>query len=192
VQGKIIPADHGYLLYSAISKLISDNHETENLAICGISGIPDQKRNLHLDKTSKLRIRIEHENLPIFLKLAGKSLSIGDSKINLAIPNVSILKPRKDLYSRLVTIKGFTEAEPFIEAVKRQLINLEIHKEPILFKNQSTGKYIRKTSRIHGKEIVGYPVLLTNLDPDESIKIQINGIGGRRKMGCGNFVGIRV
>ncbi|HMZ67064.1 MAG TPA: type I-MYXAN CRISPR-associated protein Cas6/Cmx6, partial [Leptospiraceae bacterium] len=52
--------------------------------------------------------------------------------------------------------------------------------------------YIRKTSRIHGKEIVGYPVLLTNLDPDESIKIQINGIGGRRKMGCGNFVGIRV
>jgi len=40
---------------------------------------------------------------------------------------------------------------------------------------------------VHGKQVVGYPVLVSELTPEESILLQENGLGGRRKMGCGFF-----
>ena len=49
----------------------------------------------------------------------------------------------------------------------------------------------RKTFRIHDKQIVGYNLLVSELTAEESIVLQEKGIGGRRKMGCGVFVGIR-
>ncbi len=48
VIGKKIPSDHGYLLYSAISKLLPEVHKLEDISIRGISGIPDRYRGLNL------------------------------------------------------------------------------------------------------------------------------------------------
>jgi CRISPR-associated protein Cas6 len=50
----------------------------------------------------------------------------------------------------------------------------------------SVGK--RRTIRIHGKEVVGYELIIEGLTADESIAIQTAGLGGRRHMGCGVFV----
>jgi CRISPR-associated protein Cas6 len=193
VNGRQIPADHGYFLYSALSRLSKKIHEMEHIAIAGISGIPDSSRNLHLNKTSKLRIRIDHADLPDIIKLAGKEIQIGPEKIRLGLPVVSLFKPHRNLYSRLVTIKGFQEADAFLESLKKQLDALQISQIPILFQKKSSNEShnIRKTVRIKDKEIVGFPVLLTNLEPDESLRLQQFGLGGRRKMGCGTFVGVR-
>jgi CRISPR-associated protein Cas6 len=193
--GKQIPADHGYLLYSALSRFDKKIHEMKDLAIAGISGMPDSSRNLHLNNASKLRIRLDHSDLPNVIKLAGKELQIGSEKIRLGLPVVGMLKPHRHLYSRLVTIKKFQEADEFLEAMVRQLKNqdLQIQQMPMLFQRKSdeTSTNIRKTLRIKDKEIVGFPVLITNLNPDESLRLQQVGLGGRRKMGCGTFVGVR-
>jgi len=45
----------------------------------------------------------------------------------------------------------------------------------------------RKTFRVHGKQVVGYALLVSELNAEEAIKLQENGLGGRRKMGCGFF-----
>ncbi len=45
----------------------------------------------------------------------------------------------------------------------------------------------RKTFQVHGKQVVGYSVLASGLNPEDSITLQENGLGGRRKMGCGFF-----
>jgi CRISPR-associated protein Cas6 len=50
----------------------------------------------------------------------------------------------------------------------------------------SVGK--RRTIRIHGKEVVGYELVIEGLTADESVAIQTTGLGGRRHMGCGVFV----
>lgn len=191
ITGISISADHGYHLYSALSRLSPDFHTLENLAICGISGIPDKFRTLHLNNSSKLRIRIDSSNFPLILKLAGKSISLGNSKIRFGIPQAFILKPHKNLYSRLVTVKGFMSQIEFKDSIIKKLEALGILQEPILFQKDINDYPIRKTVRIKDKEIVGYPVLITNLSPDESILLQEKGLGGRRKMGCGSFVGIR-
>ena len=192
VIGKRIPSDHGYLLYSAISKLLPEVHDLEDASIRGISGIPDRFRNLTLGPASSLNIRIDHNHIPLFLKLAGKELRIADDTIRLKVPVTRLLKPRSVLYSRLVTIKGFLNPMDFLDAVKRQLKAMGIEKDSILFSTGSSVNPVRKTLRIHDKEVVGFPIVIPNLEPEESILIQTKGIGGRRKMGCGCFVGIRI
>ncbi|EKO77418.1 MULTISPECIES: type I-MYXAN CRISPR-associated protein Cas6/Cmx6 [Leptospira] len=194
VQGTSIPADHGYRLYSALCKQEKLIHETEGLSICGISGIPDNNRTLHLNATSKLRIRASQPLLPNLLKLAGKSMELSQDKIRLGIPTISLLKPHKTLYSRLVTIKGHMEEAGFLESVHERLRKFDIDCEALLFKGnmESNQRIVRKTIRIHDKEVVGFPVLLLNVAPEASILLQTQGLGGRRKMGCGHFVGVRV
>jgi CRISPR-associated protein Cas6 len=49
----------------------------------------------------------------------------------------------------------------------------------------SIGK--RRTFQIHGKQVVGFSLLVSELTAEESIAIQEQGLGGRRKMGCGFF-----
>jgi CRISPR-associated protein Cas6 len=46
----------------------------------------------------------------------------------------------------------------------------------------------RRTFNVHGRQVVGYSVLVSELTAEESIILQENGLGGRRKMGCGFFL----
>ncbi|EMO73167.1 CRISPR-associated protein Cas6, subtype MYXAN-like protein [Leptospira santarosai str. 200702252] len=121
-------------------------------------------------------------------------MELSRDKIRLGIPTISLLKPHKALYSRLVTIKGHMEETSFLEAVQEKLRKLDITCEALLFKGnmESNQRIVRKTIRIHDKEVVGFPVLLLNVAPEASILLQTQGLGGRRKMGCGHFVGVRV
>jgi CRISPR-associated protein Cas6 len=127
-------------------------------------------------------------------QLSGKKLNIGDSKISLGIPKVSLLRPHKSLYSRLVLINTPSEftQESFTKAVKRQLLALGIEQDPVLFYSKPGYPYLRKTIRVKDKELVGYPIIVPNLNPDESILLQEKGLGGKRKMGCGTFLGVRL
>jgi CRISPR-associated protein Cas6 len=193
VRGKKVVSDHGYFLYAALSKAVPNIHDWDDLSICGISGTPDKFRTLHLSNVSKLRIRVEQSKLSGLLRLAGKKFQIGEDSISLGIPNVQLLKPHRNLYSRLVLIKLKEEVthENFLEAVKRQLDVLEIRRDAVLFYDKNGEPFVRKTMHIKGKEIVGYPMILTELTPEESIRLQEQGIGGKRKMGCGSFVGVK-
>ncbi len=193
VFGKIIPSDHGYLLYSAISRIIPEVHSSDNVVICGISGIPDRQRDLHLNPTSKLRIRLGHSLIPHLIKLAGKKVNLGEYQISFGIPLTSLLKPKPNLYSRLVVIKGKMEEKDFLDSATKQLYELGIDKRPILFRDysyDSIGKVIRKTLRVKDKEIVGFPIVVAGLSGEESLILQEKGLGGRKKMGCGSFVGM--
>jgi CRISPR-associated protein Cas6 len=79
-----------------------------------------------------------------------------------------------------VTIKGFMETEPFLEAVKRQLQDLQVAGEAHLGE--------RKTFRVKDKQVVGFSMGIINLTAEESLTLQEKGLGGRRRMGCGVFV----
>jgi hypothetical protein len=40
---------------------------------------------------------------------------------------------------------------------------------------------------IDDRKVVGFSLRVTGLTPEQSIKVQEQGIGGRRRMGCGLF-----
>jgi CRISPR-associated endonuclease/helicase Cas3 len=173
---------------------VSALHKTDWLAIELISGFPSGPGLIALHspnsklgtRNSKLCLRIPADHYRDVLPLAGKRLDIGGHQIRLGLPVARPLEPGPSLYARVVTIKKFTEPDPFLEAVNRQLDSLGVKGTAELPRDEQ-GRYRRRIVTIHGKSVVGFSVAVHNLNDDDSLKLQSFGIGGRRAMGCGIF-----
>lgn len=177
-----IDVDHGYHLYAGLSKALATVHSENGIAVHPITGRQIGDRMLQLMPWSTVKVRTPQERIGDLVGLAGKTVNIGDRQVRLGVPKVQGLEPATALRSRLVTIKGFMDAENFARAVRRQLDALEISERVIL----TIGK--RRTIKIRDKEVVGFEVMLEGLTAQESITLQETGLGGRRHMGCGVFV----
>jgi CRISPR-associated protein Cas6 len=188
LSGKQLSADHGYLVYSAISRASeslwaasapgssptvregvntgtagvsparSPLHKADWLAIELISGFPSGLGLIVLpEHDATLRLRIPATHYRDVLPLAGKRLDIGGHRIRLGLPIARPLEPAPSLYARVVTIKNFTEPEPFLEAVKRKLDSFGI-KGRVELPRDEQGRNRRRIVTIHGKSVVGFSV----------------------------------
>lgn len=131
---------------------------------------------------SRLGLRLDTDRIPLALRLAGRRLDVRLHTVTLGPPTITPTEPSPALSARIVTIKSFMEPEPFAEAVRRQLVEIDA--------SLATAKVTlgaRKIITIDGRRVVGFSVRISNLSNDASMLIQARGIGGRRKMGCGVF-----
>ncbi|AQS60190.1 type I-MYXAN CRISPR-associated protein Cas6/Cmx6 [Desulforamulus ferrireducens] len=201
--GTEIPADHGYLLFSALSKILPFIHTNKQVAIHPISGKRTENRLMYLNQNSYLTFRVPEKMVSELLQLTGSLISIGDYEVRVGVPHVRKLKPAVSLYSPLVVIKGFMEPESFFGAVHRQLHDMNVRGKPMLVWQDKplqdvggrTGDlhshFVRRTLRVKDKEIVGFALRIDNLTAEESLRVQENGIGGRNRFGCGIFLPFR-
>ncbi len=180
LKGSTVPVDHGYALYAALSRILPEIHAANDVGVQPIRGIYSGNGRLHLSDSSRLVIRLPDEEIRSYLKLAGKRLEVDEHPLSVGVPEVRALLPVVSLRSRLVTIKGFLEQGLFVEAAKRQLQQLNIHRQAYIGE--------RRTFCIKGKQVVGFEMFVTQLAAEESLTLQEHGLGGRRKMGCGVFV----
>jgi CRISPR-associated protein Cas6 len=198
INGSEIPADHGYALFSVISRLIPSLHGDESIGIHPISGLLVGDRLLRITDRSRLVFRMDSGRIRDVMPLSGKRLDIDGHEFLVGLPTPLVLRPAPTLRSRIVVIKGFLEAEPFLEACRKQLgdmgvtgeVSLPVRtwSEPLEHKKGHETKFIRRTIRIHDKVIVGYAVQVSNLTQEGSLKLQEAGLGGRRRFGCGIFL----
>lgn len=225
LAGNQLSADHGFLLYSAISKSTPSLHGIAWLAIELISGFPSGRGLITLpERDAALRLRIPAEHYRDVLPLAGKRLDIGGHQIRLGLPVARPLESAPSLYARVVTIKHHTEPETFIEAVKAKLNQFGIKgrvelprdvaqtvslrptddSKPETQNSQlnSIPRYRRRIVTIHGKSVVGFSVVVHDLNDEDSLLLQAGAIKvvsdedgstkwqsifSRRAMGCGFF-----
>lgn len=199
LRGTAIPADHSYPLFSALSHLIPWIHSDENLGIHAINGRIEAPRRLVLTERSTLRLRLAADRIPDCIRLTGQQLEIDGDSITLGFPSLAPLVPAVSGFSRLVTIRGFTEPEQFLDAVRRQLIGLGVEGTPSLVPRPATlprensssggsGPWVRRTLRVRDKDIVGFALRVDHLTAEESLRLQEHGLGGRRHFGCGLFI----
>ena len=187
VIGKTLPIDHGYSSYSALTHLQPKLHDLENISIQTIPGIPNKDGCLNLNEHSRLRIRLAADQIKLVYRFAGKKLLIGNKhKIRLDIPQIYLLEPVKNLQSRIVVIRGYEEPDTFLAAAQRQLEKLGIQGIACITTN-SNGEPKRKSIKVQRFTLVGFGLEVKNLSEEDSLILQIHGIGGKHKMGCGVF-----
>jgi CRISPR-associated protein Cas6 len=179
VTGRNITVDHGFDLYSAISRINPDFHEAEGIGIKPIRGryIGDGLLDIH--PNSWLTIRLRTSVLPGYINLAGKTIKIKDHSIQIGVPQTRSLVAGSYLYAHLVTTRNGQDQQRFENEISRQMAELKVNGEC------NIGE--RKTFTIHDKKVVGYSMTINELSDEDSILIQEHGLGGRRKMGCGFF-----
>src|SRR4030095_600821 len=94
VQGKQLPADHGYLLYAAITKHVPSLHSTSWLGLELISGVPWDKGVIALPPLSvSLRLRLPADKFVHVLQLAGARLELDSYALRLGLPVARPLVP---------------------------------------------------------------------------------------------------
>jgi len=180
VMGKTIPVDHGYPLYSAISKVLKNFHEEQEVHLSPIRGRYVGNGILDIQPKSELTLRLPIANLRSYINLAGKKLDILGHAINIGVPNTQALVPAPALYAHLVTTKNGNFQFRFDAEIRRQLSELGIKG------SFQIGE--RRTLAVHKKQMVGYSLFVNELTAEESILLQETGLGGRHKMGCGFFL----
>ena len=209
VSGEPVPVDHGYPLYAALSRRLSWLHDEDNsgghegaaVGVLGLTGRSVGDSRLALDARSKLRLRLPAERLSEAVGLTAATLKVSGAQVRLGPPSVRPLVPATSLWSPLVLIKvagrqggDRVEPESFVAAADRQLAALGIDAElslPVRTAGERAGEPRRKVLRVKGATHAGYPVLVTGLSSDGSLKLQAHGLGGRRRMGCGLFLPAR-
>ncbi len=180
LTGPAVPVDHGYALYAALSRILPDIHTAQDIGVQPIRGIYSGNGTLRLADFSRLILRLQDQHIQAYLKLAGKRVELDKHSLRVGVPEVRALRPAARLRTRLVTIKGFLQEDKFLAAAKRQLEQLGIRGQARLG--------ARHTFRVGDKQIVGFEMRVTQLTAEESLTLQEQGLGGRRKMGCGVFV----
>lgn len=193
VKGECIHLDHSYELFSALSRKQMVLHDSSlKVGIFGINGSPDRKNKtiLHLSDKSRLRMRLPIQNVGIAYRLEGQSLIVGNSELQLGEVKISLLDPVPNLTARLIVIKNATEPDLFLASCQRQIDKLNIQGE-IALDDRSNGQAKYKTIKIRGFTVMGFGLTVTNLNPVDSLILQQEGLGGKRKMGCGMFIPVR-
>jgi CRISPR-associated protein Cas6 len=115
--------------------------------------------------------------------LDNQILRVGQCLLKLGAGEGQSLNVCDCLTARIVTIKRdyrsrVSEFE-FGVSLGKQLNRLGIDSLPVLGNRQAL--------KIKDAFVVGYSVSFENLRPQESLILQRQGLGGRRKMGCGFF-----
>lgn len=179
-SGGPVPLDHGYALFGALAGHLGDLHGAEWLAVAPLHGVPRGEGMIALRSGhGALRLRIAPERIANVLSLAGASLDVRGASVLLGASREYVLKPAPTLSARAVVIKGFMEEAPMREAVERQLTALNVRARVEVKR--------RRVLTIAGKRVVGFGVVLYELDADASLRVQYAGVGGRQRFGCGVF-----
>lgn len=188
IHGKQVPMDHGYALYSAISHILEPEgkneaawlHQGDDVGLLPIRGRYAGDGKLLLNQNARFGLRLPAHLIPQVLPLAGKRLDIKGESLRIGTTTTSALIPAPVLYAHIVTTKNGEDETRFDAEIQRQLDALDIKGKP--------ARGSRRIVTIKDKKVVGYSLLVSELTAEESIRLQEQGLGGRRKMGCGVFV----
>lgn len=136
-----------------------------------------------LPKRAKLVLRIPMtlaEELET--KLAGQRLDLGGIPMQLGTGKTRPIIPYPTLHAQQV---ASTEEEgPFMESIRAQLDEMGIACNLICG--------MRRTIGVKELSIHGYSLVVHDLKPEASLRLQCNGLGARRCFGCGIFLPYKV
>ena len=179
VKGGPIPVDHGFALFGAICGKIGGFHEELSAGLKPIRGKYIGRGLLDISPSSTLILRAPVSSITHYFRLSGADLKIGNAGLSVGAATAKPIVPAPVLYSHIVTTKNGHDEERFAKEVSRQMAAMGV-------KGRShMGK--RRTIGIHGKQVVGFSLLVSELNARESFVLQEHGVGGRRKYGCGFF-----
>lgn len=176
-QGPPLPLDHGYPLFAALCHLRADFHGADWLAIHPIAGHLVGPGLTMRRGVPALRLRVPPERIADVLPLAGKMLDVMGTRLLVGVSQLYVLRPQPALASRMVTMKGYIDAAPFEERLRKELADRDVQARV------QVGR--RRVVTVNGDKVVGFGVRLEGLSEEHSLALQYAGLGGRQRFGCG-------
>lgn len=179
LKGDALPLDHAWLIYRgllAIAPWIDDEGE---LGIHPVLGTDTGRGEMILSHRAKLVIRSRSDRLPELKKLTGGSFEVNAHVLTLGASKIKPLTQHTPLYAHTVCT-GSDDEKGFTRDILGQLDGMGISSRFICGKPQ---KFFDG-----GKMATGYSLMLHGLPIEHAIRVQQQGLGLHRKLGCGIFI----
>jgi CRISPR-associated protein Cas6 len=177
VSGDTLPASYPFALWTALLSHLPLLETDRSVGVVPLRTTHSEAGML-LPKRAKLVLRLPLELAEHAATLAMQALDIEDGILQLGNLKLRPLQPYPTLHAHLV---NSTEDEvQFIAAVNARLSELGIVAKLICG--------MRNRLENSDQVIQGYSLVIHDLKPDASLRLQYTGLGADRRYGCGIFV----
>ena len=189
VDGDRVDVDHAWALARGLGELLDD----DLLGRIGVHGIrlagsgngwirPDAPdASLPLSRRSRLEIRLHRDDAERLRALSGLELPLGARSIALGEVSERRLTPLDTLYARAVSCTENEDESRLLERIAAELAAMEIDVTRMICGR--AGRIRTDAGVVHTRA-----VMVADLAPEQSVRLQQRGIGGERLLGCGLFV----
>ncbi len=177
IEGSLIPRNYHYCLYSALTGLAPKFKDSPEWAIGRISNT-----NIFDDRTlrltqSTIKLRCSKDLITELTMLFDCQIHLGKELIKLKLVNGTELKSQENL-AAWVSIKTDNNREPdltrFAVSLGKQLAKFDINTLPTIGRKEQL--IIKK------QPCAVYPVMFSDLRPNESLILQEKGLGDSRRI----------
>jgi len=191
ISCRTLPVDHLYHLSQGIQAVLPWFSEEKQSGLHPIH-VADSAHGwlrperaddlLYLSKRTRLVLRMPGERVDeTVAALIGVTLNVDGHALSIDKVNKRSLSTITTLYSRYVVAEEDDNEPLFLENTARQLETMDIRPKKML-----PGK--THIIRTPDDDVITRSLMLAELDVDESIRLQEQGIGPHRQMGCGIFI----
>lgn len=190
IQCRTLPVDHSYSLSRAVSEALPWFAEEENAGLHTIhvaeSGNgwmrPDKPDALlHLSRRTKLMLRLPKQRIEDAAKLTGKTLNIDGNTMQVEKAVIKPLSTITTLFSRYLVAQADMGEDTFLRETQTLLGEMGIRPMKMLCG-------IARVITTPEREIHTRSLMLAELTVEASVKLQQQGLGSGRKLGCGLFI----
>jgi CRISPR-associated protein Cas6 len=177
VSGEALPANYRFALWQTLIRHLPELAADDSIGVLPIR-TSSSAAGMLIPKRAKLTVRIPQHLAQQIQRLAGQALHADTVALTLGNGKLRPLQPYPTLHAHFVT--GDTDEPTFMAAVSSRLDALGI-----------AGKLIcgmRHRLDAPDQPLHGYSLVIHDLKPEASLRLQYAGLGSHRKYGCGIFV----
>lgn len=179
LTGSTLPRDHAQALLDALCRQWPWLASESQTGVHGIKLVPGTQAQAMLSHRTKLLLRVPTHRAPELLASTGFDLEVAGEAMRLGTPHTRELQPHATLYAYRVAAASADEVD-FMAEVTRELAELGIGGERVCGKRQQL--------RLADGVLNTFSLMLHALAPEQSLRVQCQGVGAHRLLGCGIFI----
>jgi CRISPR-associated protein Cas6 len=188
ISCKCLPTEHIYGLSEALQKALPWLADESRTAVHPITG-PEEGNGwerptdeiMYLSRRQKMMIRVPKERLAEAQALTGQTLVIDGYELEVGKSTIKLLSDLPTVFARHVICESGMSEDEFMHAALAQIKELDVKVRKMM-----AGK--ERAIKTPDKTIMTRSIMLAELEPVESVRLQEHGIGEGRMLGCGLFL----
>lgn len=188
---RCLPVEHAYSLSQAIQQHLSWFADEPHAALHTIHGAasgngwvrPEEPGALlHLSKRTRFTLRVPKHRIEDARQLEGRTLNIEGYSLTLKQATQRALSDITTVFTRALAVPApITTEEEALSWVVEKLGELGIRPRKMLC---GTEHFIKTPA----EPVQTRSLMIADLEPEESVRLQMHGLGLYRELGCGVFI----
>jgi len=191
MECKSLPLDHAWALSSALTAIAPWLAETTQTAIHLVHGAesgngwmrPDDTENqvLHLSRRARFTLRLQRDNIPLVDDLIDQTLDIDGHRLTIKDFRKQLLVPQTTIFSRYIATEPGLDEDAFLNQLAPA-----IEAQGIKIRKMMGG--LPHTFNTPNGPLTTRSLMLSDMEKEESIRLQQNGLGDLQLFGIGIFL----